>query len=130
MELIRWGIFPMWIHPLNVCPSPHLFSSRNSSRPQLIKSLTLWDLCRRDGVSQHTSCLHVVLQIKNNIIYMHVCVWSTEKRTDSNGRMYFVHHTTRSTQWEDPRTQGWDAVTYKNTTVYNYKNSFFIYTFM
>uniref|UniRef100_A0A7N5ZW19 E3 ubiquitin-protein ligase n=1 Tax=Anabas testudineus TaxID=64144 RepID=A0A7N5ZW19_ANATE len=29
-----------------------------------------------------------------------------EKRTDSNGRVYFVHHTTRSTQWEDPRTQG------------------------
>ncbi|KAF5888924.1 E3 ubiquitin-protein ligase Itchy-like isoform X1, partial [Clarias magur] len=29
-----------------------------------------------------------------------------EKRTDSNGRAYFVHHPTRSTQWEDPRTQG------------------------
>ncbi|XP_076839839.1 itchy E3 ubiquitin protein ligase b [Brachyhypopomus gauderio] len=29
-----------------------------------------------------------------------------EKRTDSNGRVYFVHHHTRSTQWEDPRTQG------------------------
>ncbi|XP_062853557.1 itchy E3 ubiquitin protein ligase a [Trichomycterus rosablanca] len=29
-----------------------------------------------------------------------------EKRTDANGRMYFVHHPTRSTQWEDPRTQG------------------------
>uniref|UniRef100_A0A665T447 E3 ubiquitin-protein ligase n=1 Tax=Echeneis naucrates TaxID=173247 RepID=A0A665T447_ECHNA len=29
-----------------------------------------------------------------------------EKRTDSNGRVYFVHHPTRSTQWEDPRTQG------------------------
>uniref|UniRef100_A0A4W5MES3 E3 ubiquitin-protein ligase n=1 Tax=Hucho hucho TaxID=62062 RepID=A0A4W5MES3_9TELE len=29
-----------------------------------------------------------------------------EKRTDTNGRVYFVHHTTRMTQWEDPRTQG------------------------
>uniref|UniRef100_A0A4W4F1B1 E3 ubiquitin-protein ligase n=1 Tax=Electrophorus electricus TaxID=8005 RepID=A0A4W4F1B1_ELEEL len=29
-----------------------------------------------------------------------------EKRTDSNGRMYFVHHPTRTTQWEDPCTQG------------------------
>uniref|UniRef100_A0A3P9MXD2 E3 ubiquitin-protein ligase n=1 Tax=Poecilia reticulata TaxID=8081 RepID=A0A3P9MXD2_POERE len=29
-----------------------------------------------------------------------------EKRTDGNGRVYFVHHQTRSTQWEDPRTQG------------------------
>uniref|UniRef100_A0A6Q2Z9E3 E3 ubiquitin-protein ligase n=1 Tax=Esox lucius TaxID=8010 RepID=A0A6Q2Z9E3_ESOLU len=28
------------------------------------------------------------------------------KRTDTNGRVYFVHHTTRMTQWEDPRTQG------------------------
>ena len=31
---------------------------------------------------------------------------SPEKRTDSNGRVYFVQHTTRTTQWEDPRTQG------------------------
>ncbi|KAM9296812.1 E3 ubiquitin-protein ligase Itchy homolog [Gastrophryne carolinensis] len=29
-----------------------------------------------------------------------------EKRTDGNGRVYFVNHTTRTTQWEDPRTQG------------------------
>uniref|UniRef100_A0A8C8DY51 E3 ubiquitin-protein ligase n=1 Tax=Oryzias sinensis TaxID=183150 RepID=A0A8C8DY51_9TELE len=29
-----------------------------------------------------------------------------EKRTDANGRVYFLHHPTRSTQWEDPRTQG------------------------
>lgn len=29
-----------------------------------------------------------------------------EKRTDANGRAYFVHHPTRSTQWEDPRSQG------------------------
>uniref|UniRef100_A0A8C7TQE2 E3 ubiquitin-protein ligase n=1 Tax=Oncorhynchus mykiss TaxID=8022 RepID=A0A8C7TQE2_ONCMY len=31
---------------------------------------------------------------------------TAEKRTDTNGRVYFVHHTTRMTQWEDPRTQG------------------------
>ncbi|KAM8947327.1 E3 ubiquitin-protein ligase Itchy homolog isoform 1-T1 [Pelodytes ibericus] len=29
-----------------------------------------------------------------------------EKRTDANGRVYFVNHTTRTTQWEDPRNQG------------------------
>ncbi|XP_035008162.1 itchy E3 ubiquitin protein ligase a [Hippoglossus stenolepis] len=29
-----------------------------------------------------------------------------EKRTDTNGRVYFVHHPTRMTQWEDPRRQG------------------------
>ncbi|KAM8830943.1 E3 ubiquitin-protein ligase Itchy-like isoform 2-T2 [Synchiropus picturatus] len=32
------------------------------------------------------------------------CGW--EKRTDANGRVYFVHHPTRTTQWEDPRSQG------------------------
>uniref|UniRef100_A0A8B9RJH8 HECT-type E3 ubiquitin transferase n=1 Tax=Astyanax mexicanus TaxID=7994 RepID=A0A8B9RJH8_ASTMX len=41
------------------------------------------------GVSEHTN--------------MYI---SAGKRTDSNGRMYFVHHPTRTTQWEDPRTQG------------------------
>ncbi|KAG8446212.1 hypothetical protein GDO86_013894 [Hymenochirus boettgeri] len=29
-----------------------------------------------------------------------------EKRTDGNGRVYFVNHATRTTQWEDPRSQG------------------------
>lgn len=29
----------------------------------------------------------------------------TEKRQESNGRVYFVNHNTRATQWEDPRTQ-------------------------
>ncbi|XP_054700980.1 E3 ubiquitin-protein ligase Itchy homolog isoform X4 [Grus americana] len=29
-----------------------------------------------------------------------------EKRNDSNGRVYFVNHNTRITQWEDPRSQG------------------------
>ncbi|XP_068933678.1 E3 ubiquitin-protein ligase Itchy homolog [Petaurus breviceps papuanus] len=29
-----------------------------------------------------------------------------EKRTDNNGRVYFVNHNTRITQWEDPRSQG------------------------
>lgn len=36
-----------------------------------------------------------------------LCV-STEKRQD-NGRVYFVNHNTRTTQWDDPRTQGWDC---------------------
>ncbi|XP_076448930.1 NEDD4-like E3 ubiquitin-protein ligase WWP2 [Babylonia areolata] len=29
-----------------------------------------------------------------------------EKRTDPSGRVYFVNHKNRTTQWEDPRTQG------------------------
>ncbi|EDO49328.1 predicted protein [Nematostella vectensis] len=28
-----------------------------------------------------------------------------EKRVETNGRVYFVNHNTRTTQWEDPRTQ-------------------------
>lgn len=40
--------------------------------------------------------------------YIHILIFfMLEKRTDSNGRVYFVHHPTRATQWEDPRTQGW-----------------------
>ena len=27
----------------------------------------------------------------------------TEKRTEQSGRVYFVNHSTRETQWEDPR---------------------------
>lgn len=31
-----------------------------------------------------------------------------EKRADPNtGRVYFVNHVNRTTQWEDPRTQGY-----------------------
>ena len=29
-----------------------------------------------------------------------------EKRVDSTDRLYFVNHNTKTTQWEDPRTQG------------------------
>ncbi|EMP33357.1 NEDD4-like E3 ubiquitin-protein ligase WWP2 [Chelonia mydas] len=33
------------------------------------------------------------------------CIVMAEKRQD-NGRVYYVNHNTRTTQWEDPRTQG------------------------
>ena len=29
-----------------------------------------------------------------------------EKRVEGSGRVYFVNHKNRTTQWEDPRTQG------------------------
>uniref|UniRef100_A0A672H776 E3 ubiquitin-protein ligase n=1 Tax=Salarias fasciatus TaxID=181472 RepID=A0A672H776_SALFA len=37
-----------------------------------------------------------------------LCVFSPtpERRVDSNDRVYFVNHNTKTTQWEDPRTQG------------------------
>lgn len=31
---------------------------------------------------------------------------SWEKRMQPDGRVYFVNHKNRTTQWEDPRTQG------------------------
>ena len=33
-------------------------------------------------------------------------LFSLEKRTDSNNRVYFVNHNSRATQWEDPRVSG------------------------
>ena len=30
----------------------------------------------------------------------------SEKRVDSSGRVYFVNHRNRTTQWQDPRLQG------------------------
>ncbi len=30
----------------------------------------------------------------------------SERRVDTNDRVYFVNHSTKTTQWEDPRTQG------------------------
>uniref|UniRef100_A0A672PK52 E3 ubiquitin-protein ligase n=1 Tax=Sinocyclocheilus grahami TaxID=75366 RepID=A0A672PK52_SINGR len=42
----------------------------------------------------------------NACISFHILTYAHKKRTDSNGRVYFVHHSTRTTQWEDPRTQG------------------------
>lgn len=45
---------------------------------------------------------------------MHYCLYClhssffiTERRVDSNDRVYFVNHNTKTTQWEDPRTQGY-----------------------
>lgn len=37
--------------------------------------------------------------------FMRLSVFS-ERRVDSNDRVYFVNHNTKTTQWEDPRTQG------------------------
>uniref|UniRef100_A0A6Q2YSV8 E3 ubiquitin-protein ligase n=1 Tax=Esox lucius TaxID=8010 RepID=A0A6Q2YSV8_ESOLU len=38
-------------------------------------------------------------------IHYFLCPLNALKRQD-NGRVYFVNHNTRTTQWEDPRTQG------------------------
>lgn len=33
-----------------------------------------------------------------------------ERRMDQSGRIYFVNHKNKTTQWEDPRTQGKDCI--------------------
>lgn len=41
-----------------------------------------------------------------------------EKRVDSTDRVYFVNHNTKTTQWEDPRTQGYVYITALLTSFY------------
>ena len=50
---------------------------------------------------------HVVIHVApaNGLISV-AFVLFLEKRMDDHGRVYFVNHKNRATQWEDPRTQG------------------------
>ena len=50
-------------------------------------------------------CFYFMAHIYEATLTMIVfCI--SEKRADANGRVYFVNHKNRTTQWEDPRTQG------------------------
>uniref|UniRef100_A0A8C3AHG3 E3 ubiquitin-protein ligase n=1 Tax=Cyclopterus lumpus TaxID=8103 RepID=A0A8C3AHG3_CYCLU len=52
--------------------------------------------------------LYSVSQFPLSPIPIPLCVFYQllERRVDSNDRVYFVNHSTKTTQWEDPRTQG------------------------
>lgn len=63
-----------------------------------------------------TGMLHIVSAIGavDCLFYYHLlsCQHSSvfailEKRVDQNNRVYFVNHKNRTTQWEDPRIQGY-----------------------
>ena len=41
-----------------------------------------------------------------------------EKRVEPNGRVYFVNHKNRTTQWEDPRTQGCVSLQLNRSTLF------------
>ena len=43
------------------------------------------------------------------VMYFHILLLFaiSEKRVDQNNRVYFVNHKNRTTQWEDPRIQGY-----------------------
>jgi len=47
-----------------------------------------------------------------NVTYCHILLLFaiSEKRVDQNNRVYFVNHKNRTTQWEDPRIQGYDVL--------------------
>ena len=67
-----------------------------------------------DGNCPFVACHPPVQQL--SLVYfcrvpLLICRWwcsvCLEKRIDNNGRVYFVNHRNRTTQWEDPRTQGY-----------------------
>ncbi|XP_071958251.1 E3 ubiquitin-protein ligase Su(dx)-like [Antedon mediterranea] len=74
-----------------------------------VRSYQEWQL-------QHERLRSQVAQQRNSRLYLPGVVDSSdplgplpqgwEKRIDQHGRIYFVNHLTRTTQWEDPRTQG------------------------
>lgn len=66
------------------------------------------------------------IQVMNwhNITCPKMCILFVEKRTDTNGRVYFVHHPTRTTHWEDPRTQGWVPIFFLYLFCSQYRHTF------
>ena len=42
------------------------------------------------------------------VVVVVVVVVVVEKRVDPSNRVYFVNHKNRTTQWEDPRIQGYE----------------------
>lgn len=88
-------------------------------RPWCLQRTTLWVLYLLVGVSYwRLSCsittfcnsFETLLSFRP-VVCLNVSVfcslWTAERRVDSNDRVYFVNHNTKTTQWEDPRTQGW-----------------------
>ncbi|MEQ2187994.1 hypothetical protein GOODEAATRI_010407 [Goodea atripinnis] len=72
----------------------------------LFKLLTvMWDsvIC---CVVLGQSAYFVIVLLKYLWSNFHVSSFTSERRVDSNDRVYFVNHNTKTTQWEDPRTQG------------------------
>uniref|UniRef100_A0A671XSS1 E3 ubiquitin-protein ligase n=1 Tax=Sparus aurata TaxID=8175 RepID=A0A671XSS1_SPAAU len=55
--------------------------------------------------SQRSQLQGAMHQFSQRFLYQVLQAFSGPKRQD-NGRIYFVNHNTRTTQWDDPRTQG------------------------
>uniref|UniRef100_A0A4W5RQ48 HECT-type E3 ubiquitin transferase n=1 Tax=Hucho hucho TaxID=62062 RepID=A0A4W5RQ48_9TELE len=79
-----------------------------------ISRTTTWQRPTQESVRNFEEWQHqrsqlqgAMQQFNQSLVFALFVLMSTaEKRTDTNGRVYFVHHTSRMTQWEDPRTQG------------------------
>jgi hypothetical protein len=56
---------------------------------------------------------HNSMFVTTVLIWYYLCCILVEKRVDTSNRVYFVNHKNRTTQWEDPRIQG-----YVNCAVY------------
>lgn len=53
----------------------------------------------KDGVNAF-KYYNFIFKLSENIFI------NVEKRRDINGKIYYVNHKNRTTQWDDPRTQG------------------------
>uniref|UniRef100_A0A8C0FBD6 E3 ubiquitin-protein ligase n=1 Tax=Bubo bubo TaxID=30461 RepID=A0A8C0FBD6_BUBBB len=87
----------------------HFTRTTTWQRPTLesVRNYEQWQLQRSQlqGAMQQFNQRFIygryIFQIFNPLVFPFL-----QKRTDSNGRVYFVNHNTRITQWEDPRSQG------------------------
>uniref|UniRef100_A0A8C8B3U3 E3 ubiquitin-protein ligase n=1 Tax=Otus sunia TaxID=257818 RepID=A0A8C8B3U3_9STRI len=90
----------------------HFTRTTTWQRPTLesVRNYEQWQLQRSQlqGAMQQFNQRFIygryIFQIFNPLVFPFLCI--EKKRTDSNGRVYFVNHNTRITQWEDPRSQG------------------------
>uniref|UniRef100_A0A672J0V4 E3 ubiquitin-protein ligase n=1 Tax=Salarias fasciatus TaxID=181472 RepID=A0A672J0V4_SALFA len=76
-----------------------------------ITRTTTWQRPTQESVRNYEEWQHQRSQLQGamqqfNQRFIYGVRTHRKKRTDTNGRVYFVHHPTRTTQWEDPRTQG------------------------
>uniref|UniRef100_A0A665UK87 E3 ubiquitin-protein ligase n=1 Tax=Echeneis naucrates TaxID=173247 RepID=A0A665UK87_ECHNA len=56
--------------------------------------------------SQRSQLQGAMHQFSQRFLYQVIQVFTGQEKRQDNGRVYFVNHNTRTTQWDDPRTQG------------------------
>uniref|UniRef100_A0A8C2L358 E3 ubiquitin-protein ligase n=1 Tax=Cyprinus carpio TaxID=7962 RepID=A0A8C2L358_CYPCA len=86
----------------------HISRTTTWQRPTMetVRNYEQWQHQRSQLQGAMQQLNHILAPLFLTFLLVSPSVSLSEKRTDSNGRVYFVHHSTRTTQWEDPRTQG------------------------